>query len=125
MTKVFKTAILFQLILLYCFTLSFYKGSNTLTENPNTHPKSTQYLEYYSVASNTIICHTSETNNILESIQHPFSSLKYNQDNQFISRAHELEKILFYKVGRYISFSKILSVSCNSKIIIYPFHSFL
>jgi hypothetical protein len=123
--NIWKKVALFNLILLYCFVISFYNGGGYLQYSPfpeqQSHP---QTASYQSSFSKILFCHTATSETSFSAVTCvPVSSFKnkFNDFGEFVCATEHVFRTSFLQ---YNFFSKKILLRLHPRILIFPFHYF-
>ncbi|MBP6023951.1 hypothetical protein [Ferruginibacter sp.] len=124
MKKIVRTVALANLILLYCFVISFYNDHGYSYNIAFAQQQQAQTESYHAVVAENLQHHIVPNETAFGAAQHvsPFSFKSQHID--FAGFAKGTNLVFLNTVTQYSRFTKTLVVNLNRAAIIFPFHYF-
>jgi len=120
--KLFKTAAIIGVSVLYCFLLGTYSG-NVVPRNVTSSPAEGAVF-YSSTVSNNLFYHTEQSQSLTSIYSQSSRTTVKNSFNQFSACPFATGRLLFFKYLPYVFYSRLNVVWFKSTDIIFPFHYF-
>lgn len=125
MKKVTNIATLFQMLVLYCFIVSFY-STGILSSGyayPNDH-RSANEERYLPIAGVDLFTHTTKPENVVVSFNSLLSFSLKNSFNDFLASRQATDLFLLNASSKYIFYASNTVERFQQTDIIFPFHYF-
>lgn len=124
MKKIVKTIALANLILLYCFVISFYNDYGYSYNVSFAQQQQSQTESYHSVVAENLQHHIVPNETAFGAAHHvpPFSFKSQHIDFAVLAKSTSL--VFLNTITQYSRFSKTLAVGLSRAAIIFPFHYF-
>lgn len=124
MKNVVKIPGLLFISILYCYSICItYNNSISSIAFGNEITRESKNF-YFSIASNNILYHTSQSESWSNSYNNYTSAISKNPFNWFFTNKNETEHLLFTIISQFYHHSRNILIRCRNTNIIFPFQYF-